>query len=172
MSTRSAADLLLVVGPIASGKSSTAAGVAAQLRERGHLVALVGLDEVADSVARADWAAAHQVLGELTGAWLRQGATVVCEGPSTPDQVAEVTRWAPEGTRVVTVRLAIDLAAAHARAQTDPSRGISKDLAFLTRDHADHDAGVAGLAVDLVIDSGTTTLDEAVSQIVAVLNGD
>lgn len=47
------AGLVIIVGPIASGKSTVANGVATELRESGEAVAVVDLDDVVEMIGGA-----------------------------------------------------------------------------------------------------------------------
>ncbi|MCA1722159.1 MAG: adenylyl-sulfate kinase [Actinobacteria bacterium] len=73
------AALVVIIGPIASGKSTVAAGVAQRLRDQGRRVALVDLDEVVAmaggfvELSPADFGQTQLVCGQLARAWLRAG---------------------------------------------------------------------------------------------------
>jgi energy-coupling factor transporter ATP-binding protein EcfA2 len=75
--------LVLIAGPIASGKSTLADTLAGKLRSGGRAVVVVGLDTVAEMALPTlpDWTWAHEVHGQLVGAWLEKPIhTVIAEG--------------------------------------------------------------------------------------------
>lgn len=82
--------LVMISGPIASGKSTLAAELARLLRNAGLSVALTDLDTVAEMALPTlpDWAWAHDIHAQLVGAWLATGIDVVVdEGTSRPNEV-------------------------------------------------------------------------------------
>lgn len=130
--------LVMISGPIASGKSTLAGDLVRLLRLEGFSVALADLDTVAEMALPTlpSWDWAHGVHAQLVGAWLRTGVDIVVdEGTSNPAEVQQVLDQAPEGTDVFHVVLTADLDASLARARADSGRGISQDPAFLRGDH-------------------------------------
>ncbi len=127
--------LIVIVGPIAAGKSTLAAAVAQRLRARGEAVAVVGLDSVAEmALPTLDWEWAHEVHGHLVRAWLALTVrTVIAEGPSTAAEVGQLMRCVPRDVDVLTVVLTTRYEVAMRRAEQDPDRGISKDPNFPQR---------------------------------------
>ena len=147
--------LLVISGPIAAGKSTLAVEVTRRLRELGLSVALVDLDAIAEMALPTlpDWAWAHRIHAETVGAWLRTGIDmVVDEGTSTPGEIRQVLDHVPEGTAVFHVVLHAEYERALARAQADPSRGISKDPEFLRRAYDGFAAVAHLLPADLRLD--------------------
>jgi predicted kinase len=127
--------LVMISGPIASGKSTLAGELAELLRREGFSVALADLETVAE-MALPSWDWAHGVHAQLVGAWLRTGVDVVVdEGTSNPAEVQQVLDQVPEGTDVFHVVLTADLDASLARARAESGRGISQDPTFLRGDH-------------------------------------
>jgi energy-coupling factor transporter ATP-binding protein EcfA2 len=127
---------VLIVGPIASGKSTLANTLADKLRSDGHAVVVVGLDTVAEMAlpTLADWTWAHEVHGQLVGAWLEKPIhTVIAEGPETPGEIEQIMRHVGPDVSVQKVLITTSYEAALARAVSDPTRGISKDPEFLRR---------------------------------------
>lgn len=164
--------LVLVVGPIAAGKSTVARRLADDLRADGRRVALVGLDEVAEMALPTlpGWDVAAAVFASVVGQWLRTELdVVVAEGPGDPDEVAGVMAVVPAGTRVVSAVLTSDFDVALARAQADPTRGISRDPDFLGRIYAGWREHWPRLHADVAVDTGETSLDAAVTAIRATL---
>lgn len=130
--------LVMISGPIASGKSTLAGELVRLLRLEGFSVALTDLDTVAEMALPTlpSWDWAHGIHAQLVGAWLRTGVDIVVdEGTSNPTEVQQVLDQVPEGTSVLHVVLTADLDASLARARADSGRGISQDPAFLRGDH-------------------------------------
>lgn len=137
---RARARLVMISGPIASGKSTLAGELARLLRLDGFSVALTDLDAVAEMALPTlpDWDWAHGIHAQLVGAWLTTGVDIVVdEGTSNPTEVQQVLDRVPAGTDIFHVVLTADFEASLARAKADSGRGLSKDPAFL---RADHDA--------------------------------
>jgi hypothetical protein len=171
--TRAQPVLIVIVGPIAAGKSTLAAEVAQRLRERGESVAVVGLDSVAEmALPTLDWAWAHEVHGHLVRAWLATPVrTVVAEGPSTPAELDQLMRRVASDVGVLTVVLETRYEVALRRAQQDPDRGLSKDPDFLKRDHDRFERGLPDIACDLALDGAEANPTTLAERIVAALDG-
>lgn len=110
--------------------------LAAKLRSDGHAVVVVGLDTVAEMAlpTLADWTWAHEVHGQLIGAWLEKPIqTVIAEGPETPGEIEQVMRHVGSDVSVLKVLITTTYETALARAVADPTRGMSKDPEFLRR---------------------------------------
>lgn len=110
--------------------------LAAKLRSDGHAVVVAGLDTVAEMAlpTLADWTWAHEVHGQLVGAWLEKPIqTVIAEGPETPGEIEQVMRHVGSDVSVLKVLITTTYEAALARAVADPTRGMSKDPEFLRR---------------------------------------
>ncbi|WP_454294037.1 AAA family ATPase [Salana multivorans] len=164
--------LVLVIGPIASGKSTVARLLGARLREAGERVAVVGLDEIAEMALPTlpGWDVASGVFASVVGQWLGTALdVVVAEGPGNPDEVGQVLAAVPAGVHVVSIVLTSELDVALARAQADPTRGISQNPDFLGRMYQEWAADRPLLTADLTIDTGTTTLEDSVAAIRAHL---
>jgi len=138
---RAPARLVMISGPIAAGKSALAGELVTALRAEGFSVVGTDLDTVAEMALPTlpDWEWAHSIHAQLVGAWLRTGIDIVVdEGTSSLAEVHQVLDRAPEGTTVLHVVLTADYDASLARASGDPSRGISKDPAFLRAAHDEY----------------------------------
>jgi energy-coupling factor transporter ATP-binding protein EcfA2 len=131
-------EVLLVIGPIASGKSTVAAALGARLREAGRAIAVLDLDDVVETIGgfeglsweRFDDALA--VLGNLVAAWLIKGMDVIAHGPFFQQhEVDAVLGSVPPETQVRRVHLHSTYEVALGRVAQDPSRKRSADHPFL-----------------------------------------
>ncbi len=165
--------LIVIVGPIAAGKSTLAAEVGHRLRKRGESVAVVGLDSVAEmALPTLDWAWAHEVHGHLVRAWVATPVrTVVAEGPGTAWELDQLLRCVGGDTGVLTVVLATRYEIALRRALRDPDRGLSKDPDFLRRDHDRFESSRRDLACDLALDSADASPATLAERVIATLDG-
>ena len=132
--------VVLISGPIASGKSALSRTVAAQLEEAsGASVAVIDLDLIYEMLERgpkADervWAQARRIAGRLGSVLLGEDHSVVVEGGDfgTEAALAEFESELPPHAAVRLVLLSVDFETALKRARRDDSRGVSKDKAFL-----------------------------------------
>lgn len=136
------APLVIIVGPIASGKSSVAARVAERLLEAGRTSAVVDLDDVADCLVapkrdwETQWRRARQVHDELVAAFRRSGVDhVIAHGSFLyVDEPSGVPDGVHDNT-TLRVLLSVTYETALERAQGDPERGVSKDPSFLRWTH-------------------------------------
>jgi predicted kinase len=167
--------LIVITGPIASGKSTVAGELARELERAGHRVAVIDLDLVHDMLTAGarpsddtTWAVARRAAAMLANAFLGAGIeVVVAEGSfNRPDDRAAFTapldaRAAP---RFVTLRVSYEEALR--RATSDPTRGKSRDPDFLGPYFATADRLLATApATDLVIDTERTSAKEAAGEI-------
>jgi predicted kinase len=121
--------LVVIVGPIASGKSTLAAALGAELRRSGRLVAVLDLDDVVATIggfadlAPERFADAQVVFGRMVGAWLLRGADVIAHGPFLSSEEDDALLHAlPDGVRPRRVLLTTTLAVALERVGADPDR--------------------------------------------------
>ena len=132
--------VIVITGPIASGKSTVARELARELERRHVRVAVIDLDLIFDMLKTdgptsddADRGLARHAAAMLANTFLEQGvAVVVAEGSfNTPgDRIAFTRHLDPSvGPRYVTLRVPFEEALR--RAQRDPTRGLSRDPAFL-----------------------------------------
>lgn len=165
--------LILIAGPIAGGKSTVARALAQRLRHSGDQVALVELDQIAEMALPTlpDWAVAQTIFGSVVGQWLRSPLTVViAEGPGSESEVDGVLSHVPDGTPVLTVVLTSSFEIAFARAQTDPTRGISRDHDFLFGAFQSWAADRVRIEYDVLLDTGIVTVDACVATIYSHLS--
>ena len=164
--------LVVIVGPIAAGKSTLAAEVGRRLQERGESVAVVGLDTVAAmALPNMDWSWAHEVHGHLVGAWLATPVrTVIAEGPSSPAELEQLLRCVSSDVDVLTVILVTPYDVALRRALQDPDRGLSKDPSFLKADHDRFEDGRPDLPCELALDGAGATTRALAQRVIATLD--
>jgi predicted kinase len=167
--------LIVITGPIASGKSTVAGELARELERAGHRVAVIDLDLVHDMLSTggrpsddATWALARRAAATLANAFLDAGMeVVVAEGSfNRPDDRAAFTDplYARVAPRFVTLRVSYEEALR--RAKSDSTRGKSSDPDFLGPYFAAADRLLAtALATDLVIDTERTPAVDAAKQI-------
>ncbi|TNM64117.1 adenylyl-sulfate kinase [Streptomyces sp. NP160] len=160
--------LVVIAGPQASGKSTVASALGERLREQGEVVAVVELDALAAMALPTlpGWDVAHRVYEVVTGLWLRSGTTcVIAEGGGSQAEVDRVVRQAPAGTAVLTVGTTTSAAVAHERAQADPTRGLSRQLDFLTGVYDSWAGELDRIAPDVVLDTTASTVEECVASL-------
>ena len=169
--------LIVITGPIASGKSTVAGEVARELERAGVRSAVIDLDVVHDMLVAggpeiggdASWALARHASAALAGTFLAAGiAVVIAEGSfnAVGDREAFAQNLdASLEPRYVTLRVTYEEALR--RAQGDPARGRSRDPAFLGPYFAAVEQTLATVpATDLVIDTERTTAKSAAAAIV------
>lgn len=173
--------VVLISGPIASGKSALGRALAARLDEiAASRCAVIDLDLVYEMLdprrrPKSDqqlWAEARRVAGGMAGELLREGRSAVVEGGdfSTEEQLAEFEHELPEDAEVRLVRLDVDVETALRRARADDSRGASKDAAFLSTHYAEFRTDWGDRDV-LNLDTGSASLAETASSVVDWLGG-
>jgi len=131
-------ELVVISGPIASGKSTVAHALGSRFRAGGRGVAVLDVDDVVDTIGGfgdldpESWHQAQVVHGELVGAWLCQGFDVIAHGPFFERRELDALLHAvPDGIEPRRVHLLATYEAALERVALDVSRGLSKDPAFL-----------------------------------------
>jgi adenylylsulfate kinase-like enzyme len=144
--------LIVIGGPIGSGKSTLARALAQEFERRGSTAAAVDLDVVYDmlepSGAPKDqalkWSAARRVAAGLADALLAERiAVVIVEGDFlTPSDRAEFVDALRSRAKVAFVTLHVSFDLALQRVESDPTRGISRDPAFLRRHYGETDEAV------------------------------
>ncbi|WP_128497333.1 AAA family ATPase [Labedella populi] len=162
--------LVIVVGPQASGKSTVAAALAAELRRRGERAALVELDQIAAMALPTlpNWEAAHRIFETTVGLWARTGLTcVIAEGSGSEDEVSRLRRQAPSGAVIVVVVTTVTLEAAFARAHMDPTRGISREWDFLNGVYEKWADELVRIGPDVVIDTSRLTVEQGVRRTIS-----
>lgn len=135
------AALVMIVGPIASGKSTVSADIGRIFRAAGRPVAVVDLDDHIMTIGgfvglEPDrFGRSLAVFGDLVGAWLREGFDVIAHGPFFQrHEDAAVVRTAPTGTQIVRAELRCTYEVALSRVTADPARRhLSTNPEFLRR---------------------------------------
>ena len=154
--------VVVITGPIASGKSTIAQELARELGRAGISVAVIDLDDVHHRLARdgaetdeATWALARRDAATLANTFLAEGtAVVVAEGSfNTPGDRVSFARHLDASVDPVYVTLRVSFEEALRRAQGDPTRGESRDPAFLGRYFAGFDQPPPTPATDFVIET-------------------
>jgi adenylylsulfate kinase-like enzyme len=171
--------VIVITGPIASGKSTIARELARELERMNVRTAVIDLDVVHDRLAPdgskshdAMWSLARRAAATQTNTFLEEGVTVViAEGSfNRPvDRAAFAEHLQPHAEPLyVTLRVSFDEALR--RAERDPTRGVSRDRAFLGSSFAaSADALTTTPATDLVIDTEQMTATAAATAIARVL---
>ena len=155
--------VIVITGPIASGKSSIARKLARELERTNVRVAVIDLDLIHDELKtdgsrpdEASWALARHEAATLANAFLHEGvAVVVAEGSfNRPDDRAALAQRLDPGLDLLYVTLRVSFEEALRRAHGDPTRGKSRDPAFLGPYFAAVDRALATVPeTDLVIDT-------------------
>jgi hypothetical protein len=110
------------------------------------------------------WRAARRAAGAIAGVLLADGRDVVVEGDfRTAAKRSELAAGLPGAVDARWVTLRAGFEEALRRAQADPTRGLSRDPAFL-RAHYDEDE--PGLPDDLVLDTERLSLEACVRAVV------
>jgi chloramphenicol 3-O-phosphotransferase len=160
--------LVIVAGPQASGKSTLASTFSAEIRRGDERVALVELDQIAAMALPTlpSWEAAHHIFETTVGLWARTDLTcVVAEGSGSADEVARLREHAPEAAVVVVVAVTTSFDTAFSRAQSDPTRGISKEHGFLSDAYRGWMDELARIEPDLIIDTDQVTVEESIRRV-------
>jgi predicted kinase len=166
--------LIVITGPIASGKSTIARATATELTRRGESVAVIDIDVLYDMLdhrpgaAKSDepaWRIARASAATLADTFFQSGInTVILEGRFfRPERAAFLAALrTPESPRFVTLR--VSYREALRRAEGDATRGVSRDPAFLApyfrRTLRDLDALPD---TDIVIDTEREPVDDSVA---------
>ena len=164
--------VIVICGPIASGKSTVAQALAQLFDRQGLPAAAIDLDLVyemlqTDGSAKespATWRRARRAAAGLTDVLLREGVTVViAEGDFlTAEERAEYVDALESADQplFVTLRVSVDIALE--RVQGDASRGLSRDPDFLRGYYEQlEDAIRRRPETDLVVDASSVGIEEA-----------
>ena len=139
-------DLIVIVGPIASGKSTIAEALGERFRAAGRRVAVLDLDEVVDTIGgfmglgEANFRQSQVVFGQLIGAWLAQDFDVIAHGPFFDRHEDDALLHAvPDGVVPRRVLLRATYEVALERVRADPDRVLSRypEVLKVTYDRVD-----------------------------------
>jgi adenylylsulfate kinase-like enzyme len=161
-----------MVGPQASGKSTVARALSAELRRRGERVALVELDQVAEMALPTlpSWETAGRIFAMVAGEWARADLTcVVAEGIASQDEVSLLLEHTPAAAAVVTVVMTTPFDVALPRAQADLTRGASRERGWLADRYQEWSVELGRIDADVQVDAGASSVDQAVEQVHAAI---
>jgi cytidylate kinase len=168
--------LIVISGPIASGKSATARALAREVERRGGTAAAIDLDLVYDMLehdgARKDdgqkWTRARRAAGALANRFGTDGVEIVIVDGEflTADDRLPFVEALDESAEPRFVTLGVSFGEAARRVGGDPTRSFSRDLGFL-RQHYDRAQAAAGdaPASDLLIDTEGAAVDDVAAEI-------
>ena len=115
----------------------------------------------------AIWRRAQRAVGRLAAAFAADGVeAVIVDGDflTAADREAFLTGTGANTPRWVTLHIEFD--EAKARVMCDPTRTASRDLAFLKKHYDDAALAIPRFAsTDLLLDTQSMTVDEAVSKV-------
>lgn len=169
--------LIVIVGPIASGKSTIACELGVRFRAADRPVAVLDLDHVVGTVGgfagltAERFRQAQVVHGDLVGSWLRRGFDVIAHGPFFAlEEDRALLHAVPAGIVPRRVRLLATYDAALERVALDPDRAASKDPAFLRAAYDRVDSLLPTMAPsDWTFDTTTRSPREIVDALAAAL---
>jgi adenylylsulfate kinase-like enzyme len=172
--------LIVITGPIASGKSTVASKLAQELERIDVRAVVIDLDLVHDRLLaqgkRSDeslWRLAREQTAADADALLEAGtAVVIAEGSfNLPSDRASLVRNVRAGSDPIFVTLRVSFEEALRRAQGDPTRGRSRDRGFLASHfEARQDVLSAVPATDIVIDTEVMTPSAAAAEIARLIS--
>jgi adenylylsulfate kinase-like enzyme len=163
--------VIVITGPIASGKTTIARELGREL-ERSHVrMAVIDLDLLFDMLTAdgptsedAKWGLARRAAAALADTFLEAGvAVVIADGSfNTPGDRATFARSFRTSVDPLYVTLRVSFEEALRRAQSDPTRGVSRDPAFLGAYFEGVDRALATIPeTDVVIDTEQATARSA-----------
>jgi adenylylsulfate kinase-like enzyme len=171
--------LIVISGPIASGKSTVARELARDLAQVGVRAEVIDLDLLHDELIAdgsisddSTWTLARRAVATLANTFLEDGvAVVIADGSfNRPSDRATLAQHLRADARPVYVTLRVSFEEALRRAQADPTRGRSQDPLVL----APYFAAVRPVletipATDVVIDTESTTPASAAASVARLL---
>jgi len=158
--------VVVITGPIASGKSTLGRAVAIEFSARGLDSAAVDLDLVYEMLDprrepktdQSCWTEARRLAGKIAAGLLGQRQAVVVEGEfETKVQRANFCDELPSGLRASFVTLTLNFDEAWRRAMVDPTRGVSQDREFLAAHYRARGHAIPADG-DLVLDTGDVSV--------------
>lgn len=166
---RSVPTLVVIVGPIASGKSTIAGALGDRFRASGRQVAVIDLDEHVETIGGfvdlpgERFLQAQMVFGKLVGAWLDEGVDVIAHGPFFQQHEGDALLHAvPVGVLARRVLLRTTFEVALERVEADPERMLSRDPDFLKATYDRVDALLPAMPPSEWVFDTTTTHAQAI----------
>jgi adenylylsulfate kinase-like enzyme len=164
--------LIVISGPIASGKSAVSRSLAHEFEQRGRSAARIDLDIVYEmlehSTGRKDddakWLAARRAAAALTDSFLAHGAEVVIVDGEffTSEDREAFLRCIRTDVEPRFVTLTVSVEEALRRAEADPTRTVSREHGFLHRHYPAVQAALEDTpSTDLLLDTERLTAGEA-----------
>jgi adenylylsulfate kinase-like enzyme len=171
--------VIVITGPIASGKSTIASELARSLELANIRAEVIDLDQVHDGLPpdgstseTSTWTRARREAATAANALLAEGvAVVIADGSfNLPIDRETFVRDLRRSSRVLFVTLRVSFEEALRRAQADPTRGRSRDRQFLASHFEARRAELATVpSTDIQIDTERTTTAEAAARIARLL---
>jgi chloramphenicol 3-O-phosphotransferase len=164
--------LIVITGPIASGKSTLARAVASEFGNRGMQAAAVDLDLIYEMLDpsgspkddETTWRRARRASARLAETMLAEGMRVVVVEGDFVSRAArsEFTEALDHVAGCYVVTLLVSLETAYERVQLDPSRGISRDPDFLRNHYRTTARDLEGAAtIGIAVDTEAVTVAES-----------
>jgi chloramphenicol 3-O-phosphotransferase len=162
--------LIVITGPIASGKSTMARAVARELESRAKPAAVIDLDVVYelfehDGAPKEDetkWRRARRAAAALTTSALEGGDAAILDADVLTPGASELLLYLRGDTKPLIVALSVSFAGALGRVDADSTRTASRDRAFLRRHYDVVDEALRSFAsIDLAIDTEVVPAEEA-----------
>ena len=171
--------VIVITGPIASGKSTVARALYRELAGLDVRAAIIDLDIVEDMLSPegpspdlAKWTLARKATAMLASTFLSDGVAVVIADGSFNQATdrAAFEQHLDTDVSPLYVTLRVSFEEALRRAQGDPMRGVSRDPAFLGAYFADATHVSASVpATDIVIDTESVSPTAAAAEIAQVV---
>jgi len=170
--------LIVITGPIASGKSTVARALYHELAGPDARAAVIDLDILEDMLTadgpKSDpdsWTLARRASARLANGFLADGvAVVIADGSyNLASDRATLEQHLDTGVSPLYVTLKVTFEEALRRAQRDPTRGISRDPAFLAGYFAAAAKASRDLPTsDIVIDTESVAPTAAAAEIARI----
>lgn len=171
--------LIVITGPVGAGKSTTSLALAQALRRPDVAVAVIDLDQMYGFVRQqagygeqTAWMRARQGAAALADCWFAtEMAVVIVDGEFFNAEELDALLaplQSPVAYAFFTLRLTYE--SALARVQGDPSRGDSKNPAFLKWLHTQFTQALPFLEEkSIVIDTDALTMEQVVARLIAAM---
>ena len=171
--------VIVITGPIASGKSTVARALYRELAGLDVRAAVIDLDVIEDMLTApgpgadpATWTLARRASAALANAFVADGVAVVIADGSYNQAIDRATfeQGLDTHVRPLYVALSVTYEEALRRAQADPTRGVSRDPGFLSGYFAAATkAAVDFPPADIVIDTESISPAAAAAEIARIV---